>query len=61
MTSINDVTGDSLISKRNTDKYRNGWDEIFGNKEQTEENSERTSTQDGNTEKETSSSQNKNE
>lgn len=30
MSSRNDITGDALISKSNTDKYRDGWDMIFG-------------------------------
>lgn len=34
MTTTNDVTGDSLISKSTTDQYRDGWDRIFGNKRQ---------------------------
>jgi len=31
MSSINDITGDRLLSKPPTDKYRDGWDRIFGN------------------------------
>lgn len=34
MTTTNDVTGDSLISKSTTDQYREGWDRIFGKKHQ---------------------------
>jgi hypothetical protein len=34
--SKNDVTGDSLTTKASTDKYREGWDRIFGKKEATE-------------------------
>jgi hypothetical protein len=30
MTAHNDVTGDSLVTKAATDKYRDGWDRIFG-------------------------------
>ena len=30
MTSKNDVTGDSLISKTNSDAYCAGWDRLFG-------------------------------
>jgi hypothetical protein len=30
--SKNDVTGDSLTSKATTEKYREGWDRIFGDK-----------------------------
>ena len=32
MTSKNDITGDSLVSKKPTEAYRNGWDQIFGKK-----------------------------
>lgn len=28
--SANDVTGDALITKAQNDKYREGWDRIFG-------------------------------
>ena len=34
MTSKNDITGDKLISKTNTDEYRNGWDRLFSKKVQ---------------------------
>lgn len=33
MTSRNDITGDSLSSKKNSDKFRNGWDAIWGGSE----------------------------
>lgn len=29
MSGVNDITGDSLISKVNNDKYRNNYDNIF--------------------------------
>ena len=29
-TAKNNITGDSLVSKPNTDAYRNNWDRIFG-------------------------------
>lgn len=32
MTSVNDVTGDRIVSKSSED-YRNNWDKIFGKKE----------------------------
>lgn len=32
MTSKNDITGDEIKSKSNSEKYREGWDRIFGNK-----------------------------
>ena len=30
MATKNDITGDSIISKTNTDKYRDGFAAIFG-------------------------------
>lgn len=33
MTSKNDITGDSLTTKATSDKYRDGWDRIFGKKD----------------------------
>ncbi len=32
MVSRNDVTGDSIKSKFNSDDYRNNWEKIFGKK-----------------------------
>ena len=32
MATTNDVTGDSLVTKTQTDAYRNGWDAIFTKK-----------------------------
>ena len=29
MAAINDVTGDSLVSKSNTEKFRSNYDKIF--------------------------------
>jgi hypothetical protein len=29
MTAINDITGDSLVSKSNTEKFRSNYDKIF--------------------------------
>lgn len=34
MISKNPITGDEIKSKSNTDKYRDGWDRIFGKKEE---------------------------
>lgn len=36
MATKNDITGDSIYSKLNNDKYRDGWDAIFGNKKKSE-------------------------
>lgn len=36
MTSRNDITGDKIQSKPSTDKYRDGWDAIFGKWERNE-------------------------
>ena len=33
MTAKNDITGDKIQSKANTDKFRDGWDRIFASKE----------------------------
>ena len=33
MTTKNDITGDSLISKKNSDAFRNNFDDIFKKKE----------------------------
>ena len=37
MTTKNDVTGDSLITKAPTDAYRDGWDTIFKKKHELKE------------------------
>lgn len=29
MSSLNDITGDALVSKQSTEAYRDGWDRIF--------------------------------
>lgn len=34
--AINDVTGDPLVSKHNTEKFRSNYDNIFGNKPKAE-------------------------
>jgi hypothetical protein len=34
MTTRNDITGDELRSKTPTEKYRDNYDKIFGNKDQ---------------------------
>jgi len=33
--SKNDITGDNLVSKKNTDSYRDNFDRIFGKKAET--------------------------
>lgn len=30
--SVNDITGDSILTKSSTEKYRDNWDKIFGKK-----------------------------
>lgn len=37
MTTKNDITNDSLITKAPTDAYRNGWDNIFKKKQELKE------------------------
>lgn len=34
MTAKNDVTGDAIKSKVNSEEYRNNWDAIFGKKKE---------------------------
>lgn len=29
--AVNDVTGDSILTKCSTEQYRDNWDRIFGN------------------------------
>lgn len=36
MTAKNDITGDSIKSKNNSDAYRDNWDRIFGKKDKTD-------------------------
>jgi hypothetical protein len=33
MTSKNDITGDSLTTRATSDKYRDGWERIFSQKD----------------------------
>jgi len=48
MASHNDVTGDSLVSRSNTDAYRKNWESIFGKKKKNGETvSENDSQDDG--------------
>lgn len=35
MSTRNDVTGDRIQSKKNSDAYKDGWDAIWGNKGRT--------------------------
>lgn len=30
--AVNDITGDSILTKSSTEKYRDNWEKIFGNK-----------------------------
>lgn len=32
--AVNDITGDSILTKNATEKYRENWDRIFGKKEE---------------------------
>ena len=34
MTSKNDITGDEIKSKTSNEKYREGWERIFGKKKE---------------------------
>lgn len=40
MVSKNDIAGDSISSKPNSDAYRDNWDRIFGKKEVPKEEEE---------------------
>lgn len=31
--AVNDITGDSILTKSSTEKYRDNWDRIFGKKD----------------------------
>lgn len=37
MATKNEITGDSLISKPTTDAYADGWERIFGKKDECKE------------------------
>ena len=34
MATTNDVTGDKIKTKSNSEKYKDGWDRIFGEKKE---------------------------
>lgn len=38
MTAKNDITGDTIATKSASELYRQGWDRIFGKKDQQPEN-----------------------
>lgn len=38
MATTNEITGDSIQTKTNTEQYRDGWDRIFGKKNKPETN-----------------------
>ena len=46
MASRNDITGDSLISKVNSDSFRDNFDRIFRSKKKESDNDGRSNTQD---------------
>ena len=31
--AVNDITGDSILTRSSTEKYRDNWDRIFGKKD----------------------------
>lgn len=37
MTTKNEITGDSLITRASSEAYRNNWDKIFGKKKDKQE------------------------
>lgn len=40
MATKNDITGDTIITKGTTDKYRDNWDAIFGKPKVTQDKQE---------------------
>lgn len=40
MSTRNDITGDHIRTKSNSKKYKDGWDLIFGKKDEEEEEKE---------------------
>lgn len=46
MTATNDITGDLIHSKTNSDNYRDGWDRIFGSRKKNLEATESSSESD---------------
>ena len=42
MSTRNDITGDELTSRATNEKYREGWDRIFGHKTERVRNSDTT-------------------
>lgn len=42
MSSVNDITGDRLTTKVNSDQYRDNWDRIFGSKKEDEKPQEQS-------------------
>ncbi len=37
MTAKNDITGDTIATKSNSDLYRSGWERIFGRRQENKE------------------------
>lgn len=42
MTARNDITGDSISTRKTNDAYRDGWDRIFKQKRDEAANTEKT-------------------
>lgn len=45
MAARNDITGDTIVTKKTDDSYRDGWDRIFGKKSKTEKAEEQNEEQ----------------
>lgn len=45
MTSKNEITGDTIATKANTDAYRDGWDRIFSAKKEIREQAQNNQSQ----------------
>ncbi len=43
MSNTNDITGDVIQTKVTTDSYRDGWDKIFGSKDEVDKQEEEAS------------------
>lgn len=41
MTTKNEITGDSLITRASSEAYRNNWDKIFGTKKKDKQEQEK--------------------
>ncbi len=45
MTSRNDITGDSILTKASSDAYRDNWDKIFGKRAKGDSSDDQTTSE----------------